>query len=259
LSPILIDFLKYPELRHLELDDPETTIARKSILQKNRFLWNIYFDWYQSIKKEIPENAENIIEIGSGAGFSEEMIPAIIKSDILFLPFSDLTINAHHLPVTNKIFDAVIMINVFHHLPHPYRFMYEINRTLREGGKLVMIEPWITSWSKWVLPRLHHEPFQMEGDLESPREHQPLSGANQAIPWIVFERDKDYFLGEFPNLKLQKLDLLMPFRYLFSGGFSFRLHAPGWSYKYAKFLDSVMEKRIKKWAMFALLVVEKVR
>jgi len=259
VPPIIFDFLKYSELRHLDLDDPETTIARKGILKKNTFLRKIYLEWYQLINEELPIQAENTLEIGSGAGFSEKVNPSVIKSDILFLPFSNLTVNAHHLPVSNQAFDAIFMVNVFHHLPDPYLFLQEAERTLRVNGRLVMIEPWITAWTKWVLPRLHHEPFQMEGDLVSPPENQPLSGANQAIPWIVFERDKKYFADKFLNLKLQKLKLMMPFRYLISGGFSSRLHAPGWTFNFAKLLDSLMDQQIEKWAMFALLVVEKVR
>ena len=68
----------------------------------------------------------------------------------------------------------------------PAGFLAESARCVRAGGALVMIEPWVSRWSRFVYTRFHHEPF----DPDSPRwevpQTGPLSGANGALPWILF-------------------------------------------------------------------------
>ena len=60
-----------------------------------------------------------------------------------------------------------------------------------------MIDPWLSPWSKFVYKRFHHEPFRPEArDCAHSR---PLSGANGAIPWIVFVRDRHIFESAFSD------------------------------------------------------------
>jgi hypothetical protein len=45
----------------------------------------------------------------------------------------------------------------------------------------------------------------------------PLSGANGALPWIVFERDRQAFEAQFHDFEIRAVRPLMPIRYLISG------------------------------------------
>jgi len=58
----------------------------------------------------------------------------------------------------------------------------------------------------------------------------PLSGANDALPWIIFVRDRLKFEQEFPQWQIELINPIMPFRYLVSRGVFLSNLAPGWSF-----------------------------
>ena len=120
-----------------------------------------------------------------------------------------------------------------------------------------MIEPWATTWSKFIYTRLHHEPFQMDvAEWEFPSSG-PLSSANGALPWIIFERDRAHFEREFPEWTIQAVELLMPFRYLVSGGVSMRSLMPGWSFGVWWLLERGLTPWLPQLAMFALITLRR--
>ena len=93
-----------------------------------------------------------------------------------------------------------------------------------------MIEPWVSAWSRFVYRNFHHEPFLPDASDWTFAESGPLSGANGALPWIVFERDRVTFSGEFRQWRIDSIRPTMPFRYLLSGGVSLRSLMPGWTF-----------------------------
>ena len=122
---------------------------------------------------------------------------------------------------------------------------------------MVMIEPWVTPWSRVIYTRLHHEPFEPETkDWEFPSTG-PLSGANGALPWIVFERDRARFEQEFPQWSIELIAPLMPFRYLVSGGVSLRSLMPGWTTGFWRSLDELVGGQRGGMAMFARIVLRR--
>src|SRR5207248_688772 len=87
--------------------------------------------------------------------------------------------------------------------------------------------PWASAWSRVVYTRLHHEPFRPDAaEWEFPPTG-PLSGANGAMPWIIFHRDRARFESEFPQWRIEQVKPQMPLRYLLSGGVSMRTLLPG--------------------------------
>jgi hypothetical protein len=115
-----------------------------------------------------------------------------------------------------------------------------------------MIEPWLTPWSKLIYTHLHSEPFLPESDWSIP-EVGPLSGANGALPWILFERDKGILGALYPGWTI-KVELMMPFSYLLSGGVSKRSLVPGWAYNFVRTIEKKINQR--RWAMFALIEIK---
>jgi SAM-dependent methyltransferase len=146
------------------------------------------------------------------------------------------------------------MTNVFHHLHSPPLFLAEAERCVRPGGRLVMIEPWVTPWSRIIYHYLHHEFFGPEVEAWEIAEGGPLSGANGALPWIVFNRDGQRFKREFPNWDLS-VTPWMPFRYLVSGGVSMRPLMPGWTYGLWSAAEGVLRPWVRDMAMFAIIVL----
>jgi SAM-dependent methyltransferase len=255
---MLTKLLAHPLTRGLDLDDPETTQLRIQIIKSKLFLRKIYQEWYETIVGFLPGLEGNILEIGSGAGFLNEFVPGLIPSDVFLCANSSLVLNAQDLPFNDLSLAGIVMVNVLHHLPNSRQFFKEATRCIRPGGMIIMIEPWLTTWSKFVYTKLHHEPFHPETRRWEFPSSGPLSGANGALPWIILKRDLDTFQLEFPEWRIQKIHPFLPFRYLFSGGVSMRQLAPGWSYGLFSRLEQLLEPWMDSLAMFALICLVKI-
>ena len=241
--------LAHPLTRGMDVDDPRTTALRRDIIQRKAFLKQIYREWYARLALSVPRGSR-FLELGSAAGFFREFVPNLITSEVFATPGVDRIVDARNLPFANDELDGIVMTDVLHHIPEVARFFREASRCVRTGGRILMIEPWNTPWSRWVYQRLHSEPFQPERDWSIP-DTGPLSGANGALPWILFERDHARFTREFPEWRIESIELLMPFSYLLSGGVSLRAFVPGWAYRPIRWIESRVNQ--KKWAMFALI------
>jgi hypothetical protein len=120
-----------------------------------------------------------------------------------------------------------------------------------------MIEPWVNSWSCFVYQNLHHERFDPTEQAWEFESSGPLSGANGALPWMIFERDQTTFEEEFPTLKVEVVLPIMPFCYLLSGGLSMRGLLPGFTYGLVRSVEGLIERSNKNLGMFALIVLRK--
>ena len=118
-----------------------------------------------------------------------------------------------------------------------------------------MIEPWVTAWSRFVWGRLHHEPFLPDRADWTIPSSGPLSGANGALPWIVFERDHNIFAERFPEWEIQSIRLNLPLRYLLSGGVSLRALMPGWSFPFWRGLEGRLDRWMDTVGTFAKIVL----
>ena len=130
------------------------------------------------------------------------------------------------LPFRSESVSAVLMLNVLHHLPDPAAFFRECTRVLKPGGRVCLIEPYVSPLSRQLVRPLHHEPWDETGTWALPGSG-PMTGANMALPWIIFARDRARYDAEFPNLRVDRLRLHTIGLYLLSGGVSMRSLAPG--------------------------------
>ena len=185
----------------------------------------------------------------------KDYILNLITSDLFSIPGVDMVIDAQGIDISDASLDGIAMTDVLHHIPDCNLFFSEASRVIRPGGKLVMIEPWNTTWSKWVYLHLHHEQFEPSAEDWIIESSGPLSGANGALPWIIFNRDRKIFTDKYPKLKILNIKPIMPISYLLSGGISMRSFLPGGVYKPVRYL----EKRLKEssWAMFAVIALSR--
>ena len=261
LLKILKTWLAEPSTQGLALDDPNLTMKRKDILANKAFLRAIYQDWYQLILEHIPPGPGKVLELGSGPSFFGEDCPQSVTSDLFWLEGIDLVMDALSLPFRDQSLKAIVMTNVLHHIPQPRCFLAEASRCLRPEGVVVLVEPWYTPWSGWVYGHLHHEPFDSASQEWEFPPAGPLSGANGALPWILFERDRPIFEKEFPSLAIKRINPMMPLRYLVSGGLSMRSLSPArgiparWSQEAWKALEKALQPLMKHIGMFALVVL----
>ena len=253
----LLDFLRLPEVKPIkDLDLPETTLLHRALIQKKPFLKKLYLDFYSIFLKHIPD-LERItcVELGSGGGFIKEVFPTVITSDILNLPGIDQYFSGLAMPFEDHSIDAFVMIDVFHHVPDSAGFLRELARCLKAEGKIVMIEPANTGWGRFIYQNFHHEPFApQEGWGLSAS--GPLSSANGALPYIVFQRDRQEFQNKFPDLKLQTFEAHTPLRYLISGGVSMRQLLPSAAYPLVKILESLLTPFNSHIGMFYTIVLK---
>ena len=233
--------LALPEKQDVtDLDDPNTSLLHSDILKRKVFLHRLYTEYYESFRDaiEAPDHAV-IIELGSGGGFIKDVIPNAITSDVMPIPGLDQRFSAEAMPFESGSVDLFCMINTLHHIPDVSSMLKECVRCLKPGGRVVMVEPANTPFSGFIYRNFHHEPFDTRADWSIP-EGGPLSSSNQALPWIIFKRDRERFQATFPELKLEGMRLHTPLRYILSGGFTARQMLPGWMYPAAYFLDEVL-------------------
>src|SRR5437870_8166877 len=84
----------------------------------------------------------------------------------------------------------------------------------------------------------------------------PLSGANGALPWILFRRDRAKFEWEFPQFQIELLRPTMPLRYLLSGGVSMRTLTPKMLFHFWKGVESAFRLE-PSCGMFAAILLRK--
>jgi hypothetical protein len=142
-------------------------------------------------------------------------------------------------------------------MPAARRFFAEAARCVRPGGRIVMIEPWVTAWSRFVYRRFHHEPFDPAAARWEFPPAGPLSGANMALPWIIFQRDRRRFEGEFPQWQLQSIRPCTPFCYILSGGVSMRSLCPGAAFGFWRGVEAMAHPLRGSLAMFARITLVK--
>jgi SAM-dependent methyltransferase len=251
----LKNLLAHPLTRGMDINDPCTTELRREILQQKPFLSKIYEEWYRIIAAAIPAGSGRVLELGSGAGFMRERIPDVIGSEVFFCSHVDLVLDARQLPFQDASLRAIVMTDVLHHIPDVAQFLREALRCLCPMGRIVMVEPWVTPWSSLIYRKFHHEPFAPEAPEWNFPETGPLSGANGALPWMVFGRDRERFQREFSEFLIEDIQPLMPFSYLLSGGVSMRSIVPGWMWHLVRVMEKWADWCTGGMDMFAAIVI----
>ena len=252
---MLKSWLEHPLAKGIDRDNPRTAFLRRRIIQEKPFLRLIYEEWYALLAEALPSGSEPVLEVGSGAGFLNESIPDLITSEVCVTPGVRIVLDGSRLPFRDAALRGIVMTDVLHHVSQPRCFFAEAARCVRPGGIVSMIEPWVSSWSKLIYRNLLSEPFVPEStDWEFPVSG-PLSGANGALPWMIFARDRRRFEREFPEWRIVSIKPFMPFRYLASGGFSMRNLVPGMFYGLVSRAERGLQSQMKTWAMFAQITL----
>ena len=250
--------LELPEVHGLDHDSPELIRIHRELIQRKPFLRSLYREHYRELARYIAGAPPGpIVEIGSGGGFLKEVLPEAITTDLHREPHLDHVMGAEKLDFPDGTVAAILMLNVFHHLPDPALFLSEAVRVLRPGGRAILIEPAHT----WLWKRLYRlfsaEPY----DEHAPWGFAPagrFTGANVPQAWIVFERDSERFEREFPCLRVRARRNHTAFLYLLSGGIWFRGIVPSWSFPAFLGLERLLGPAMPLLASQTTFLIERV-
>lgn len=98
----------------------------------------------------------SVLEIGAGGNYLKEDFKTIydewisldydLRSDSI-----DLRGDGQQLPFKNELFDTIISIDVLEHVPNPEKFVSEMFRVIKPGGKVILSTPFFFY--------LHEEPY----------------------------------------------------------------------------------------------------
>jgi SAM-dependent methyltransferase len=252
--------LAYLELKQkkdvTDLDDPNVTLLHGEIIQQKPFLRKIYVDFYNRLKNSVADTEnKTVVELGSGGGFIKEIIPAAITTEVMKISTVDRIFSATDMPFEDQSIDAFVMIDVLHHIQQPRLFFKEATRCLTDGGKIVMIEPSATPWARFIYKNFHHEGFDVNADWEL-GEGGALSNGNDAMPWIIFTRDRAIFKKEFEQLKIRSILNHTPLLYLLSGGLTLRQLAPTFTWPIFRAIEWLLLPMRNIFGMFQTIVLQ---
>lgn len=235
--------------------------ACQDILAERRAIWTskpiirkLYEKWYGYIQQVLRPG--RTLELGGGSGNLSDFLPEAITSDIVYEPWLDAVMDAHAIPFKEESLDNIVLFDVLHHLAAPAVFFQEVERVLRAKGRAVMMEPYV-SWLSFPVYRfLHAEGMEWDTDPfldQSSERKEPFEG-NQAVPTLIFQKQKEKFLETCPGLRIIRQETMDLFLYPLSGGFHNPSLCPLFLWGPLEILEGVL-RPFNRFLAFRLFVV----
>jgi SAM-dependent methyltransferase len=228
---MLLDWLRDPLLQDMDVDGVNRLELHRKMLEKKGILREVFTEFHHFFRK-LEEKflvGEGVkLELGSGVSPMRDSYPEVLATDIVSAPHLDRVVNAEAMDFADRSVKVVYGQNCFHHFPHPDRFFTELNRVLIPGGGAILLEPYYGPFATFLYKRL----FRTEGfDKAYPSWETPvagpMNGANQALSYIVFVRDRELYERKYPSLKIVHQATVGNYlKYLLSGGLNFRQILP---------------------------------
>jgi len=204
----------------MDLNDPDRLNDIRSLIHRKKFLKQFYEEIYNKFRDCLQRAPIDgiALELGSGAGFIKDIIPEIITSDVIPYKGIDKVVDATKMPFADEGLRAILMFDVFHHIRDVEAFFNEAHRCLKPGGRIFIVDEYAGLISYPIYKYLHHEPYNAKAKEWRFESKGPLSDANGALSWIVFQRDQKKFQSLFPGLKVVNYEPHSPLRYWIAGG-----------------------------------------
>lgn len=236
-------YWRHPLSRQAEIDSPEAISFHRKIIESKPIMRSIYRFWYRQFLASVRATRHlegPMVEIGCGASHLERYIPEVVKTDCVRHSNIDEVVDATRLPYADNSLRAIFVLNAIHHFDFPARFLAEAQRCLKPGGRLVITEPSNSPIQKFMIKTFHPYEYYDESVTDwvnTP--HGRLSMANNALPWILFERDRQRLLEAFPRLSFIDCYRHTFLIYFASGGLSYRSFLPSFTLPFIWVLERV--------------------
>lgn len=236
-------------------------------LREQEQAWNerplvrqLYREWYRTLVERLSDVEGVSIELGSGIGRLREIAGTrVVLTDVEKTPWSDEIVDALQLPYADASLANIVMLDVFHHLADPARFLDEAERTLAPGGRLLLIEPYCSLVSTPLYRGFHPERTDTSVDpfAPDPAIARAAFDSNQAVPTLVFYRRLAELHRRWPALRLVEQRRFSFLLYPLSGGFTRRPVLPSLLYPAARLVERALRPLAPVLAFRCLVVLEK--
>lgn len=264
----LRDFFKKrfsrPLADQLDIDSKEAISIHRRIIRENQLLTRHYEFVYRYFKK-VGDSLAGLkypsLEIGSGGGFLKEYIPDVMTSDVVTSDGIDREEDACSLSFADNSLKAIYANGVLHHVKDPAACLYEIQRVLVTGGKFACNEPSSSLFGYFMNRHFHDEytdKYVKGWKIEEKDRHGRLTGANMALPYIIFIRDANQFQQKFKNLRIVSFIYHDFLRYTLSGGLSYKPFVPKFLYCPIDFMEWLMKPLMPVLGHNMLVTIQKI-
>lgn len=244
---------KLPYLKKIgELDSNVSVLIHRQIIESKPLMRGIYKNWYDDFNSVLEQTKGLMglpfVELGCGASHSEVYVPGVVKTDCMPSANAEAVVDAEKLPYADQSLRALLMSGVLHHVRYPERFLEEAHRCLAPGGMVCLIEPSASPLHTFMIHHFHpYEYFDASIDhWENTQIKGRLTQANNAMAYLIFERDRAIYEKKFPELQIVSIRRHTVIAYYLSGGVSYRSFAPfvpsGWILKLDQWLARIFPR-----------------
>lgn len=197
----------------------------RRVWERKRVLRRIYNEEFFARLLSFRKKDGTSVEVGAGPGFFKQALPGVLSTDIVWCPWLDAVADAQKLPFQTASVANIFGVDMLHHVAAPMTFLREAQRVLVSGGRLILVEPWVTPFSYFIYRFFHQEECDLSARPWELAEAQPPSDkkafdGNQAIPYLLFgKRHRSQTFGSLPGLTPLAIEPFCLFSYLLSMGF----------------------------------------
>ena len=257
---IIQNFLQLKQTHGVSEDAPECIDIHAAVIKNKPLLKRVYGDWYRQIvavKETVRSLHGEILELGSGGGFLKEFIPEAVTSDVCLRGDMDRVENAYQLSCPDDSVKLLCCISLINQLGQVEKFFKEAERVLIRNGKLVIVDPYLSWFSRFIYKYLHHYRFNWDSKSWDFAESGRMTGNDVTLSTKLFWRDRDVFIQRFPSLKIESITLHNFIAYYSSGGVSCRNLVPRFLTEAVMLLDKMARPFMRYLACFQSVVLVK--
>ncbi len=224
----------------------------------------LYNSWYSRCAAQF-SGQRPVVEIGAGSGNFKSFYPDVISTDVFATgPWIDLVMDAHALALGPSIAGTIFVFDVLHHLQRPLDFLRQAVAALKPGGRLVLCEPALSPWSRFLYGVFHHEPVDTNWDPFG-LDRQPLQKdshrefANSAIPELLFWKNRARTMQLLSPCRLVHAEKFGFLLYPLTGGFGYRSFLPQLGFATLQKVEDSIMSPFANWltGMRMIVVLEK--